>query len=90
MGIDKFREHFAGREDEHAIIGRAACDRWFNAAGLEFKDAKDTDMSCLWMSSMPRSAMPIKTSLMLAVMKFFVPLSAAGSTHPVVSRRPAP
>ena len=44
VGIDKFREHFTGHEDEHAIIGSGACDLWFNATGLEFRDTKDIDM----------------------------------------------
>ncbi len=26
IGIDKFRDHFAGYEDQYALIGGAACD----------------------------------------------------------------
>ncbi len=36
-GIDKFR-------DQYAIIGGAACDLLFNAAGLDFRATKDIDM----------------------------------------------
>ena len=44
VGIDKFREHFAGHEDMGVIIGGGACDHWFNDAGLRFKATKDIDM----------------------------------------------
>lgn len=43
-GIDKFREHFAGHEDQYAIIGGTACDLLFDAAGLPFRATKDIDM----------------------------------------------
>ena len=43
-GIEKFREHFAGHEDQYAIIGGAACDMLFDAAGLPFRATKDIDM----------------------------------------------
>ncbi|MGX9394140.1 hypothetical protein ACWX0K_23815 (plasmid) [Nitrobacteraceae bacterium UC4446_H13] len=43
-GIEKFREHFAGHEDHYAIIGGAACDLIFDAAGLPFRATKDIDM----------------------------------------------
>lgn len=43
-GIEKFREHFAGHEDHYAIIGGAACDLLFDAAGLAFRATKDIDM----------------------------------------------
>jgi hypothetical protein len=43
-GIEKFREHFAGHEDQYAIIGGAACDLLFGAAGLDFRATKDIDM----------------------------------------------
>ena len=42
-GIDKFREHFAGHEDQYAIIGGTACDLLFDAAGLPFRATKDID-----------------------------------------------
>jgi hypothetical protein len=43
-GIEKFREHFAGHEGHYAIIGGAACDLLFDAAGLRFRATKDIDM----------------------------------------------
>jgi len=43
-GIERFREHFAGHEQQYAIIGGAACDLLFNAAGLRFRATKDIDM----------------------------------------------
>ena len=43
-GIRKFREHFAAHESQYAIIGGAACDLLFNAAGLDFRATKDIDM----------------------------------------------
>ena len=43
-GIDKFREHFAGHEHQYVIIGGAACDLLFGAAGLTFRATKDIDM----------------------------------------------
>jgi hypothetical protein len=44
VGIDKFREHFAGHEEQYAIIGGAACGLLFDAAGLDFRATKDIDM----------------------------------------------
>ncbi|MDE0342191.1 MAG: hypothetical protein OXK82_03315 [Deltaproteobacteria bacterium] len=44
VGIEKFREYFAAHEDQYAIIGGAACDLLFNAAGLNFRATKDIDM----------------------------------------------
>ena len=43
-GIDKFREYFAGHEDQYAIIGGAACDLLLDAAGIQFRVTKDIDM----------------------------------------------
>ena len=43
-GIEKFREHFAGHEEHYAIIGGAACDLLFDAAGLPFRATKDIDV----------------------------------------------
>jgi len=43
-GIDKFREYFAGHEDQYAVIGGAACDLLFDEAGLAFRATKDIDM----------------------------------------------
>jgi hypothetical protein len=43
-GVDKFREHFAGHEDQYALIGGAACDLLFGDAGLPFRATKDLDV----------------------------------------------
>lgn len=44
IGIDKFREHFAGLEDQYALIGGSACDLLFTEAGLDFRATKDLDI----------------------------------------------
>jgi len=44
VGIDRFREYFAGYEDRNAIIGGTACDLLFNAAGIDFRATRDIDM----------------------------------------------
>lgn len=44
VGIEKFREHFADQEDQYALIGGAACDLLFAAAGLDFRATKDLDV----------------------------------------------
>lgn len=44
VGIEKFRQHFAGHEDEYVLIGGAACDLLFTTAGLEFRATKDLDI----------------------------------------------
>ena len=43
-GIEIFRDHFAGNEDQYVIIGGAACDLLFGEAGLPFRATKDIDM----------------------------------------------
>ena len=44
IGIDKFRDHFAGYEDQYALIGGAACDLIFADTGLEFRSTQDLDV----------------------------------------------
>lgn len=44
VGIDKFREHFAGHEEQYALIGGTACDLLFANAGIDFRATKDFDM----------------------------------------------
>lgn len=44
VGIEKFREYFAGHEDQYVLIGGAACDLLFTTAGLEFRATKDLDV----------------------------------------------
>jgi len=53
IGIDKFREHFAGHEEQYAIIGGAACDLLFDAVGLGFRATKDIDMVLCCPASTP-------------------------------------
>lgn len=44
IGLDRFREHFAGHEDNYALIGGAACDIVFGEAGLPFRATRDFDI----------------------------------------------
>lgn len=44
VGIEKFREHFDGFEDQYALIGGAACNLIFADAGLKFRATKDLDI----------------------------------------------
>jgi hypothetical protein len=44
VGLDKFREHFAGHEEQYAVIGGSACFLVFEQAGLDFRATKDIDM----------------------------------------------
>ena len=44
VGIERFREHFAGHEAEYVLIGGAACDLVFAEAGLAFRATKDFDV----------------------------------------------
>jgi hypothetical protein len=43
-GLDVFREHFKGYENSFLLIGGAACDAWFGAAGLGFRRTVDLDI----------------------------------------------
>jgi len=43
-GLNKFKEHFRGYEDQYAVIGGSACDLIFDQAGLDFRATKDIDM----------------------------------------------
>ncbi|RRI01498.1 hypothetical protein EH240_14440 [Mesorhizobium tamadayense] len=43
-GIERFAEHFAGFEEQYAVIGGAACDLLFDDVGLQFRGTKDIDM----------------------------------------------
>lgn len=43
-GLDLFRERFKEFEGSFVLIGGAACDEWFGAAGLEFRGTKDLDI----------------------------------------------
>ena len=44
VGIDKFREHFAGHENQYTLIGGTACDLLFTKAGIDFRATRDFDM----------------------------------------------
>lgn len=44
VGIEKFREYFAGEEQRYALIGGAACALIFEEVGIEFRATKDLDM----------------------------------------------
>lgn len=44
IGLDRFREHFAGHEDSYALIGGAACDIVLGEAGLPSRLTKDFDI----------------------------------------------
>jgi len=44
VGLEKFREFFAGHEQHYAIIGGTACDLLFTEAGLAFRRTKDIDI----------------------------------------------
>ena len=43
-GLDVFREWFRPFLGSMALIGGAACDEWFAAAGLSFRATKDLDL----------------------------------------------
>ncbi|MFG5382655.1 hypothetical protein [Yoonia sp. R2-816] len=43
-GIDKFREHFAGHEENYALIGGAACSLIFEEVGVDYRATRDIDM----------------------------------------------
>ena len=44
VGIERFKEFFEEFQDHYTIIGGAACDLIFDAAGLEFRATKDIDL----------------------------------------------
>lgn len=44
VGVDKFREHFTGHEEQYAVIGGTACDLLFAAAGIDFRATRDFDL----------------------------------------------
>jgi len=47
VGLDRWRDHFAGFEDRYALVGGVACDRLFEEAGIEFRATKDLDVVLL-------------------------------------------
>ncbi len=44
VGIDRFREHFAGHDQQYVLIGGAACDLLMDDVGLDFRATKDLDI----------------------------------------------
>lgn len=46
-GIDFFKEHFAGYEDNYVVIGGTACYLIMNDVGIRFRATKDIDMIIL-------------------------------------------
>ena len=43
-GIERFRDHFAGHEEQHVLIGGAACEPIMDEVGLDFRATKDLDI----------------------------------------------
>lgn len=43
-GVDRFRDHFAGHEDQYVLIGGAACEIVMDDVGLDFRATKDLDI----------------------------------------------
>lgn len=43
-GLDKFKEYFAGLENQYVLIGGTACSLLFDEVGSEFRATKDIDM----------------------------------------------
>ena len=44
VGIERFRNHFAGHEHQFVLIGGAACELIMDDAGLPFRATKDLDL----------------------------------------------
>lgn len=44
IGVDRFREHFAGHEHQYVLIGGAACELIMQDVGLDFRATKDLDI----------------------------------------------
>lgn len=44
VGIETFRRYFAAHGDQYVLIGGAACDLLFTAAGLPYRATKDLDI----------------------------------------------
>lgn len=47
IGMERFKAHFKGYEENFVVIGGAACDEWFTHEGLPFRATKDVDMVLL-------------------------------------------
>jgi len=44
IGVDRFRDHFAGHETQYVLIGGAACEQIMDEVGLPFRATKDLDV----------------------------------------------
>jgi hypothetical protein len=47
VGLDPWRDHFAGFENRYALGDGVACDRLFEEAGIEFRATRDLDVVLL-------------------------------------------
>ena len=47
VGIDRFRDHFAGHDHQYVLIGGAACYLVMGGVGLDFRATKDLDIVLL-------------------------------------------
>ena len=44
VGVDRFRDHFAGHHHQYVLIGGAACELLMDEVGLAFRATKDLDI----------------------------------------------
>lgn len=44
IGVDRFRDHFAGHDHQYVLIGGAACELLMDDVGLAFRTTKDLDI----------------------------------------------
>ena len=44
VGVDRFRDHFAGHDHQYVLIGGAACELLMGDVGLDFRATKDLDI----------------------------------------------
>lgn len=57
-GLDVFRGHFAGYEDQYVLIGGTAATLAMAEAGLEFRATKDLDIVLHIEALIPHLAQP--------------------------------
>src|SRR5213076_1877560 len=43
-GVKRFRDHFAGHEEQYVLLGGAACELVMDDVGLDFRATKDLDI----------------------------------------------
>jgi len=44
VGVDRFRDHFAGHDHQYVLIGGAACELLMGDVGLDFRATRDLDI----------------------------------------------